>query len=81
MTQTPTEVRLMVCDDGTGFDPVRKTSGIGVIGMRERLRAIDGEFQIISTPEGGTEVHAKVTMRTPARQRQGLKPVRAGTLQ
>ena len=81
LTQTPTEVRLMVCDDGTGFDPVRKTSGIGVIGMRERLRAIGGEFQIISAPEGGTEVHAKVTMHAPIRQRQGLKPVRAGTLQ
>jgi signal transduction histidine kinase len=81
LTQTPNEVRLMVCDNGTGFDPARKTSGIGVIGMRERLRAIDGEFQIISTPQGGTEVHAKVTMPMPLRQRQGLKHVRTRTLQ
>jgi PAS domain S-box-containing protein len=80
LTQVPNEVRLMVCDNGTGFDPARKTSGIGVIGMRERLRAIGGEFQIISAPQGGTEVHAKVTMPLPAQRRAGVQ-MRAGTLQ
>jgi len=80
LTQTPNEVRLMVCDNGTGFDPVRKTSGIGVIGMRERLRAIEGEFQIITEPRGGTEVHAKVPIPLPAHRRPGVH-VRTGTLQ
>jgi signal transduction histidine kinase len=30
------------------------------LGMRERLRAVDGEFRIFSAPNGGTEIHASV---------------------
>ena len=59
----PSEVRLVVCDDGQGFDPSVRSSGIGLIGMRERLRAVGGEFQMISAPEGGTEIHATVTFQ------------------
>jgi signal transduction histidine kinase len=58
-----TEVRLVVFDDGQGFDPTARSSGIGLIGMRERLRAVGGEFQIISTAEGGTEVHASIPLQ------------------
>lgn len=59
------EVRLVVFDDGQGFDPATRSAGIGLIGMRERLRAVGGELQIISAPEGGTEVHAMVAVQAP----------------
>jgi len=59
-----TEVRLVVYDDGQGFDPSARSGGIGLIGMRERLRAVGGDFQIVTAQDGGTEVHATVTMQS-----------------
>lgn len=55
--------RIEVCDNGPGFDPVaiagRRTadgSGLGIAGMRERLRTIGGHLQFLSRPETGTAV-------------------------
>lgn len=76
----PNELLLMVCDNGRGFDPGRRTAGIGLIGMRERMRAVRGDFQIISTPGGGTEIHAKVTLPAPAPQPQRIQ-FDSGTVQ
>jgi PAS domain S-box-containing protein len=53
-------VRLGIFDDGRGFEPGSRSGGIGLVGMRERLRAVGGEFQIISAPGAGTEIHATV---------------------
>lgn len=57
-----TEIRLIICDDGSGFDSSAKSGGIGLIGMRERMRAVSGDFQIISAAGAGTEIHATVTL-------------------
>jgi signal transduction histidine kinase len=55
------EIRLMVIDDGTGFDPQQvRTDSLGLISMRERLRLVDGELLINSSPNRGTEVIAHV---------------------
>jgi PAS domain S-box-containing protein len=81
LSHTPHDVRLLVCDDGSGFDPARKTSGIGLVGMRERMRAIQGDFQIISATQGGTEVQATVALPSPERVRHRVKHRRAGSVQ
>ena len=81
LSYTANEVRLLVCDDGSGFDPSSKTSGIGLIGMRERMRAVLGDFQIISAPGAGTEIHATVTFPGPARDQLQIKKLSAGTVQ
>jgi PAS domain S-box-containing protein len=81
LNPTASEVRLLVCDDGSGFDPSSKTSGIGLIGMRERMRAVMGDFQIISAPGGGTEIHATVSFAAPARDQLQIKKLGAGTVQ
>lgn len=81
LSYTANEVRLLVCDDGSGFDPSSKTSGIGLIGMRERMRAVLGDFQIISAPGAGTEIHATVTFPAPARDQLQIKQQSAGTVQ
>jgi PAS domain S-box-containing protein len=56
------EVRLTVTDTGAGFDPdqVREQNGLGVISMRERLRALGGRLSIQSVPGEGTRVEAVV---------------------
>lgn len=51
-----------VKDDGRGFDPreviARKGErGLGLIGMRERLSALGGQFTIDSAPGRGTDLH------------------------
>jgi len=81
LSQTPDELRLLVCDDGNGFDPTAKTSGIGLIGMRERMRAVQGDFQIISAPGAATEIHATVTFPTPLPLGAVIRQLKAGTIQ
>jgi signal transduction histidine kinase len=50
--------RLAVSDDGVGFDPSSDAgpSGFGVLGIRERVRALGGELRIVSRPQRGTRV-------------------------
>jgi PAS domain S-box-containing protein len=56
------EVRLTITDSGVGYDPdqVRERNGLGVISMRERLRALGGRLSIQSAPGEGTRVEAVV---------------------
>jgi len=52
-------VRLTVSDDGVGLDPDRLqavSSGVGILGMRERVRLLGGELSIVSRPLRGTRV-------------------------
>jgi len=49
-------VRLVVRDDGTGFDPAARGSGLGLIGMRERVEGLAGTFGVVSTTGAGTRV-------------------------
>jgi len=39
-------VLLMLVDDGRGFDPQTQTAGLGLLGMRERVRAVGGTVTI-----------------------------------
>jgi signal transduction histidine kinase len=64
-------LRLVVCDDGVGFDPettLRRGAsgeGIGLLGMRERAALLGGRVDIRSSPGRGTVVRLSVpTART-----------------
>jgi PAS domain S-box-containing protein len=57
-----TNATLVISDNGNGFDPAANSEGIGLVGMRERLRAVGGEFRIFSTPGAGTELYASVPL-------------------
>lgn len=46
-------LRIAVSDDGRGFDAGARR-GFGLTGMEERVRAIGGQFNIMSKPEQGT---------------------------
>jgi PAS domain S-box-containing protein len=56
------QVRLVIEDDGRGFDADRvrrgasEHGGFGLIGMRERVGIIDGDLRIESTPDKGTTI-------------------------
>lgn len=57
-------VCMEIRDDGHGFDPASAVpdeegeSGIGLMGMRERLRLIGGRLEIDSVPGGPTVIRA-----------------------
>lgn len=56
---SPEQVRLVVTDNGVGFDPqVVQHSGFGLQSMRERLSALGGRIMVQSSAENGTTVIA-----------------------
>jgi two-component system, NarL family, sensor histidine kinase DevS len=57
------EIRILISDDGDGFDPDTSTGGRGLIGMRERIELIGGEIEVSSEPGKGTEVSARVPLQ------------------
>ena len=52
--QNETRVIASVLDDGRGFDALRKTHGLGLLGMTERVRALQGQMSVSSEPGSGT---------------------------
>jgi signal transduction histidine kinase len=64
-------VRMEIRDDGRGFDPGTDEpgggtrGGIGLVGMRERLRLLDGRLELTSAPGGPTVVTAVVPRWVP----------------
>lgn len=57
LTALPGAVELLVSDNGRGFDPSQRTSGFGLLGMRERVELARGTFGLESVPDTGTTLH------------------------
>ncbi|MGD2083348.1 MAG: PhnD/SsuA/transferrin family substrate-binding protein [Chromatiales bacterium] len=49
-------IRLIVQDDGVGMDPASVGSGLGLIGIRERVEALDGQFDLAAAPGRGVRI-------------------------
>jgi signal transduction histidine kinase len=57
----PTHVTARVDDDGVGFDPAApRSGGLGMVGLRERVEALGGEFRVDSAPGRGTRTTATI---------------------
>jgi PAS domain S-box-containing protein len=71
ISQSPQTVRIQIQDNGggiPGFTTLEKSDfklGVGIQGMRERVRQLNGEFEIESGP-GGTTVTAVLPTNFPA---------------
>jgi signal transduction histidine kinase len=57
LTALPHTLEMVVKDDGRGFDPQQRTSGFGLIGMRERVQLARGSFELESERDAGTTLH------------------------
>ncbi|HEX3223124.1 MAG TPA: sensor histidine kinase [Nocardioides sp.] len=53
-------LRLVVRDDGAGFDPATTPAGHGLGNMRDRIDAVGGTLEVRARPGGGVEVAATV---------------------
>jgi signal transduction histidine kinase len=52
---------VVVRDDGIGFDTTRvRGSGLGLIGLEERVKELDGDISLVSQPNKGTVVSARI---------------------
>jgi PAS domain S-box-containing protein len=71
-------IKLRVVDDGNGFEAnsSQGKGGLGLVGMRERLRLVHGEIVIDSRPSG-TAVEVCVPLSAPAPERIVLKEPRS----
>ncbi|HLH57445.1 MAG TPA: ATP-binding protein, partial [Verrucomicrobiae bacterium] len=61
-------VCMTVKDNGKGFQQdgslrARKDKRLGLLGMRERLEMLGGQFDIASTPGEGTTVSAQIPLK------------------
>jgi PAS domain S-box-containing protein len=61
---SPSELSLLIADDGIGFDleQANLAAGLGLISMRERVHLADGEFKITSQPGEGTCIAARIPL-------------------
>ena len=50
----PETVKMSIRDNGNGFDPAKRASGIGLRAIRERTLSINGQVDIQSAPGKGT---------------------------
>ncbi|MFG1332262.1 ATP-binding protein [Xanthobacter autotrophicus] len=58
-------LRLVVTDDGPG-PPDRIVEGLGLAGMRERVRALGGTFRFERGPKGGARFVAEISVPPPS---------------
>ncbi len=65
LTYAPNVVQLIVCDHGAGFDydeAHASPKGWGLVGMRERVRTVDGQFKLQSQLGKGTCIEITVPL-------------------
>jgi len=57
---SPESVELAVADDGAGFNRRAAAEGLGLIGIEERVRELEGELAIESAPGKGTRLRVRL---------------------
>lgn len=57
-------VTITVADDGVGTDTNKPTSGLGLIGMRERVTTLAGRLKVSSEPGKGFELQARIPVQS-----------------
>jgi two-component system, NarL family, sensor histidine kinase UhpB len=53
LSSTPTQIMMVIEDDGVGFDPKKTHKGIGLRNMAHRAEFYNGKIRIISAPGKG----------------------------
>jgi two-component system sensor histidine kinase UhpB len=61
--KTGNTLRLQVTDDGQGCNVAAIKTGFGILGMRERINSLGGEFSIQTQPHQGFNVIATIPLK------------------
>jgi signal transduction histidine kinase len=59
---TLTGLKLIIQDNGKGFDGGQNTTGFGLQSMRDRILALGGEFEINTHPDAGCQIIVQVPL-------------------
>ena len=71
LTVDADKLQLRLVDDGRGFDRQKEHDGFGLIGMKERVDRMGGEFIIRTKLSVGTEILVELkNQSTEARERK-----------
>jgi len=62
LTTTLENLKLIIQDNGKGFDLGQNTTGFGLQSMRDRILALGGEFEINTHPGAGCQIIVQVTL-------------------
>lgn len=64
VARTGAEVRLLISDNGRGFEMSRVAhhAGLGLVGMRERVRLVQGNIDVDSALGKGTRIEVRVPL-------------------
>jgi signal transduction histidine kinase len=57
-------LKLEVSDSGSGFDveSAKRGSGIGLVSAEERIKLLEGTFEVSSKPDSGTTLVARIPL-------------------
>ncbi|MDD2769507.1 MAG: histidine kinase [Methylococcus sp.] len=58
--ECPEALLLKVSDDGAGFDPSLAPAGLGLLGIRERVASLGGQFSLNTHPGSGVSLRVKI---------------------
>ena len=69
LAATQSVVSLEIADDGRGFDPatIANREGLGLVSIRERLRAVDGSLIVDTKPSHGTRLEIVISLANNAK--------------
>ena len=70
LVQMGDQAEITIADDGRGFDVTNRGErghGLGLVSMSERARILGGTVSIVSAPNQGTRVQAKIPMNSEVR--------------
>lgn len=59
------EIALIIEDDGKGFEleQAKRKGGLGLVGMKERARLVNGTFSLETQPGHGTRVEVRIPLK------------------
>jgi two-component system, NarL family, sensor histidine kinase UhpB len=55
-------IQLIIADNGIGFDPLKKATGIGLANISSRIESFNGSSQILSEPGNGCTFKIKIPL-------------------
>jgi signal transduction histidine kinase len=50
-------IELIIDDDGIGFNPQAQVNGVGLLSIRERVKLLEGQCEITTSPGKGCQLH------------------------
>jgi signal transduction histidine kinase len=62
LVQNVHSIEAVIRDDGKGFEPQKRSRGLGLVGMEERVKALKGTLAIHSSTGKGTELRATLPL-------------------